>query len=776
MRSRIVVGTCVVSMLFAATLSTFYYLEGARAAETREVANMGETARLLATSYRNLQDQVRQDAVILAASPTLHAFLHSVMTAPRHSEHHDLRPLVDLEATARDLSIALLRSRPEYLQLSVVSTQDNGRELLRAVREGGKISSSAAEGLQRRDVALRLPGVFGHHWADAPTTGSGTAHLVFLNSALNPGPGRAVVNNANTITVAYPVYHEGMAPFGFIVLVMDMRTFVASTFAHLPDGESAYLQTPSGLFHHGPNCSACLVWPSQMPAKVATLLSDVRASGKQNGAHFGSDTLSYFVRMHTGDAAHGKDSILLVQEPKARVMAAVNAIALRGILIVFGSLLLVGLLTERLTRRLVRPLKVLEAEAQKARHREEAPHLPVSSSDEVGNVARAVQALLDDYVQSEHRLSTLIENLAEGVITLDARGKIHSFNAACECIFGWKAGEVLGRQVEMLMPKEMAAVHQSFLSRFQEQGRQNAPLHAREVLGLRKDGRTFPMELTVSNVQIDGEVTLIGIVRDISERRIAEKAKAEFVATVSHELRTPLTSIHGALRLMGTEKVAENRETVLRLATVATQNSQRLMRLINNILDIEKLESLDLPIIQKPMKLRPVIESAISSFEGYGQEADVSFEFIDTGTDATVLIDAERITQVIANLLSNAAKFSHPGAPVRVSIARLADENMVRVLVEDEGCGIPEAAQATIFEKFTQVDSSDQRKFEGAGLGLNIARTIVERHGGRIGLYSTVESGSTFYFDLAIENVSHDARKTSAPRPAADMPQADPAG
>jgi signal transduction histidine kinase len=226
----------------------------------------------------------------------------------------------------------------------------------------------------------------------------------------------------------------------------------------------------------------------------------------------------------------------------------------------------------------------------------------------------------------------------------------------------------------------------------------------------------------------------------------ANRAKSEFISMVSHELRTPLTSIKGALALMKAGVFDKAPEKLPSVIDIAYRNTERLHYLINDILDIEKLNAGKVNFLMKPVDLSALLEEAAVSNEIYGKQYGVIFICFGIEEPLHVNGDHHRLIQVMANLLSNAAKFSLRGGQVEVTLAR--HDGSLRVSVKDYGCGIPESARATLFDQFTQVDSTDQRQKGGSGLGLGIAKMIVEAHGGQIDFTSSVDKGATFYFDI----------------------------
>jgi PAS domain S-box-containing protein len=249
-------------------------------------------------------------------------------------------------------------------------------------------------------------------------------------------------------------------------------------------------------------------------------------------------------------------------------------------------------------------------------------------------------------------------------------------------------------------------------------------------------------------VYFDPETGLVyGVVRDVDERKRVDHMKDEFIS-VSHELRTPLTSIRGALGLLAGGVAGELTPQASNLLDIAASNSERLVRLINDILDIEKVESGNLGFRLEPLDLASVLKEALEINAVYARYYDVALRPVRSEPGVVVLGDPDRLQQVLANLLSNAAKFSPHGGTVEVEMVREAGR--VRISVSDHGPGIPEEFRSRVFERFAQADHSVARQERGTGLGLSISKAIVERHGGRIWFESEPGMRTTFSFDLPV--------------------------
>ena len=349
--------------------------------------------------------------------------------------------------------------------------------------------------------------------------------------------------------------------------------------------------------------------------------------------------------------------------------------------------------------------------------------------------------------EREHYLSTLLDNVVDAIVTIDEHGRIETFNHAAEEIFGYRQDEVAGRNVSLLMPEPESGAHDSYLERYLRTGKAWVVGQVRELEGMRQSGERFAMELAVSQISHQGQRRFIAVIRDIAERKRIEQMKNEFVSTVSHELRTPLTAIAGSLGLINGGALGEVPQAMRQMLSIAHSNSQRLSALINDLLDMDKLVAGKMHFDLQTSLLQPLLEQTLLHNQPYAEQHQVQLR-LQVESDALVRVDAQRLAQVMANLLSNAAKFSPSGGQVVVRLQHCGE--MMRVSVSDNGPGIPEAFKSRIFSKFSQADSGDTRQQGGTGLGLAICKEIIERMGGHIGFDSSPGLGATFWFELPV--------------------------
>ena len=340
--------------------------------------------------------------------------------------------------------------------------------------------------------------------------------------------------------------------------------------------------------------------------------------------------------------------------------------------------------------------------------------------------------------ESEASMRALVDNMLGGLIVIEPSGFIEMVNPAAERIFGYTKDELVGRHLALLVPPQAGPDPRVFL----KAAAGKALGRISEWEGRRKNGEVFPFELSMFEFTTNTGRHLAGSVRDISEGKEVERLKKEFLSTVSHELRTPLTSLRGSLGLLAGGALGDLSDEAREVVEIAERNCTRLIGLVNDILDLERLEAgrLELRIEEAP--LAAILQRSVESVMGMADTHGVKLEA--RPTKARVRGDADRLVQVVINLVSNAVKFSPRDSAVTVS-AR-TEGPWVEVRVADRGRGIPAALRDAIFERFKQVEASDARQKGGTGLGLAICKAIVEQHGGQIGVESEEGQGSTFWF------------------------------
>ena len=367
----------------------------------------------------------------------------------------------------------------------------------------------------------------------------------------------------------------------------------------------------------------------------------------------------------------------------------------------------------------------------------------------------------------------IVQGATYAIVATDAAGLIQSINPAAQALFGVTASEVVGRATPAIFHdaaelKARAAKLGREWNETIEPGFAVTVARARggndeaEWTCRRADGTAFPMRISHAVLRgEDGQISgYVSIGYDLSETRRAQKLKDEFVSVVSHELRTPLTSIRGALGLLSGGATGTLPPAAGQMIQIAEKNADRLVLLINDILDIEKIASGKMRFEMREIGLPELLKSALESNRGYAQTLGVEVELEPLSPalmGAQLRGDEARLQQVLSNLISNACKWTPPGTKVRLR-ARLGAGETVRIEVRDAGPGVPEEFVPRLFERFAQADSSATRGRGGTGLGLAVTQAIIEKHGGEVGYLApdseSGRAGATFYFELPADNLN----------------------
>ncbi len=788
LRVSIPAVTGAVAIVAAGIIAVLFHLQAREIAQAGARATVQTQSIWLARQYELQFKQFARDAALMGntASVRMIVGLRPIQkklplaigngpaadTAPTDGAVPPVANPALAKQAATALFETLLETNHEYVQARVISIR-SGQEILRIDKlPDGSVSSVPEAGLQDKSNESYFKTVARHDWKASTRAGVVRPPALFSRIDFNREFGKISYPVVFTQRVMYPLLNPAQQPVAFVVLNFDYSDLLTHVFDKLPQTARAVVTNDQGdyLTVDGRNDTTDFQFSGDYTHAPSALVRNIQNTKATSGTLTFSDAIGYYTTVELSPDQPGQLLRVAYVESLPDLLSALGNPTWEG-WVAAGLVMAFALIaTVILIGMAMRPLRVLGRAIDDATTGRSELRLPQDWPHELGRLARAFQKLFDHRVQAETRLNLILDSIGEGIVTIDSTGTILNFNPACERMFGYDRAQVLGENISMLMPLRQARSHDKYLSRYVESGERKIEWAGREEIGRRSDGSRFPLELTVTETEIDGNLHFIGILRDISERQKLEQAKSEFLATVSHELRTPLTSIHGILKLLGNDTIRNDPEKCERFIGIAATNSERLRRLIVNMTEMMEFEGNIHSVARTPLDLVDLVAASAAYRQELEARSGVRIVVAEDCENVLVSGDKERLELVLENLLSNAVKFSPEGGEVRLGVRRTTDGLLGMVTVEDEGAGVPEENRKKIWDRFTQADSSPSRAAEGAGLGLAVAAFLMRLHDGSVNYAPRAQKGSLFWFELPVLS---DTPAAEAPEDAEDADDAD---
>ena len=734
-------------LVIAATLTLFFLV---RTSIERTVVNREEERLDRATTLagHELCAQITRgmaDVRVAAQSPSVSGLVQSIVAAKTGATAALSQD--DWEAQVERYFRAVMGSNPIYIQIQLIGAADDGREILKVDRKGDGVVRVPQDELQQKGDQS--------YFKNTITQRPGVVHVtpIELNQELGKleAPHRPVVRVGSVVTT------EDGSVFGIVVINIDFSLLLKDITTLSTEPLTLYMTTPAGDYLVAPDVSKVFGFElghrhliqDDLPWLSESFEGDARL-GRSHSYRSG-DILTHTVAVDAGEGNLQQTWVIVGSLDLKR--SAADFIDFRRQLILAAAVLIgLGILAALFfSRRITAPLRRLTAALKTVGAGDFDVDLDGSpANSELQDVKSAFEAMRDAVKSREQSLSdaqarieAIVESTVSPIITIDERGSILHVNRATSRMFGYTAAELKGQNVSMLMPGEAKIIGEG-----------------REVMALRKDGSTLPAELGVAEVKLGTGRTFVATLTDLTEVKKLEtlklekvesalkleKMKGEFVATVSHELRTPLTSIKGSLSLLASDRFGVLPEKAKTMIEIAHTNSNRLVRLINDILDIEKIKAGQMSFAIQTVAVSALLQEAARANASYAEQFGVGIRLACVADDLTIKADPHRVAQALTNLISNAVKNSPKGSAVTLSAK--PREGFVRISVADKGHGIPKEFQEQVFTRFAQADSSGARRKGGTGLGLCITKAIAEALGGEIGYRTAEGKGTTFFVDL----------------------------
>lgn len=362
----------------------------------------------------------------------------------------------------------------------------------------------------------------------------------------------------------------------------------------------------------------------------------------------------------------------------------------------------------------------------------------------VGRNRRLANRLAIEHDEAATRQRAIFDSATDGIVLINPSGSIETINPAAERMFGYGSAQLLRRDISTLV--DIAPGNGSFLERVGLRDGQLQKTELIDITGRDSHGEPVPVDVVLGTMPLPDGIHIVAALRDAAGRKEIDRLKDDFISTVSHELRTPLTSVVGSLSLLRSGAAGQLPPDAQRLAEIAETNSQRLIRLINDILDIDQIRKGRMAFEYAVVDLRDVMTKAVHAMQGLADRKSITIDINAPSTPVMACADADRLVQVAGNLLSNAVKFSPDESTVRFELIEGGDDHVIQIT--DSGPGIPPEFANNIFNRFARGNQPSRQIIAGTGLGLAISREIVRSHGGEISFENRSEGGARFAFSV----------------------------
>ncbi len=722
--------------------------------------------RLMKDLTTVVEDTAR-NVVMLAGTPPI----QGILTARQNKSIVEIARIEETIWKDRlaQIFLSLAESNRNLLQVRLIGL--DGKETIRVNRVGETVARVKPRGLQDKS----------QHAYVQQTLGTARGKIKYFGIDYNRENGEIEEPRVFVMRVATMAYGKDDDPLGIIVINIDMSRVIAKMKASVRSPKQFLLINENGTYLTMPDKDSS---EDEVQARLQTFrtsfpdLAERLDKGWRGGdsetVRISNQNLVARIGQMRFDWSDPSYYLLAVIMTPMKELLAQNREMQKQVILFTALLALFGAnVAYMLTRHVVKPLQLLTDAARQLSRGATVDSLKVDGldrHDEIGVLLRSVYEMASDLEEKQKSMRAILTTAQNPILMISRRGIIHNVNDATEQLFGYSREEMVGQNISMLMNEHDRKHHDSYLQRPVLLGPSKILDGGREVQALCKDGSTVPIHLAVSKLHIKNELFFTGIMTDLTELKKVDKMKSEFVSTVSHELRTPLTSIKGALGLLRSTSGEVLPDSGRKMLDIAYANCERLSVLINDILDMEKIEAGKLTYAFALFDLVPFLAEVIETNRAYAEQAGVSFVFQSLPDPIIIFADRCRMEQVVTNLLSNAVKYSPGGAQIEISAD--VEESKVRIAVRDHGEGIPEDFHDKIFGKFAQADSSDTRTRGGTGLGLAISREIIKAHSGQIEFETAAGEGTTFFITLDVAPEDQSFNRAHSPGLPAEQPEA----
>ncbi len=766
--NRIVITALALVLVTAAMIGAIQYLDFKSDQGLKHAQRLAWGVEARAKYLQDVIEDTRRNALFLASTPPISGISRS--QANGGIDPVDASTEAGWKNRLCQIFESMARLHPEYLQIRLIGVSDSGREIVRVDNRYGAFKCSAEASLQSKGSS--------DYFQSTIILPRDATYLSDIT--LNREYGKIEQPFIPVQRIATPVYTPDGGAFGMIVVNLNMKNILSRITANTPKSIQIFLADKNGEYIVNPDSSRTFGFESGKSFTLKADFTDLDSfiSNKNHDEFSGTlalpdgDQIAHFKKIYFNSISHSEYLIAGALSPEKLLFAEIGKTRDRIMIVALLLALVAAVLAFISARVIVKPLDDLKTAAQQlesgtsiadvARPRVTTSEISVLSQS-FFSMASALSDRESVLAEKEARIRAILDTAVSPILTLDCNGVILSANPATTGLLGYANTQLVGLNVAEILFGSSARPYRPDSTGISPQDFASAAVAGREIMARTKGDTKIPVLLSVSKVQLHSSVLFTVILTDmreqqklvslnsaLTEQKRVDKLKDEFISTVSHELRTPLTSIMGSLGLVRSGTFGILPDKALQLLEMAESNGKRLVALINDILDVEKMESENFSFSLDLYSLNALIEDSVAAADGYAIKHGVKLSASPLPDDIIVNVDEARFMQIMQNLLSNAIKFSDATGTVSVFMENLGGR--VRISVQDHGKGIARDIRDQVFNRFTQGDSSSTRSVDGTGLGLSIAKGLVEKFGGSIGFKTAAGKGTTFHFELPVHH------------------------
>ena len=744
LRHKILFVVALSTLLTATSITSLYYYKTTEQTIENELSSISTETSLLAPLLLSEFHDLREDIQAL----------HETVGFLENSSHDAITP--PQKKQLQTIFKSVIAQKKNYIQVRYIGLADDGREIVRVDRDGDDITIIPDEKLQKKSQET--------YFQDALTLPKGNIYFSAIN--LNREHGKVQVHYLPVIRVISPIYDRADKMQGMLVINASYENILTNFISQLKLNRDMYVINENGdylLFKQASQTWDFYINEIDNKAKTLPLVQQILSSKKHsdtlNVAIDNLKNIAHYQKIFYAPNNEGRFLALVLSTPEQVILASAQQIKQDAVNLGFMMVIISYLLSVMLSFIITNPLGKIVEGIRNYTAGSRNMSLPTNAQDEIGELARSFQQLvrtLNASRQAEKdllvRMQAIMDNTVDGLITIDEKGTIESFNTACTRIFGYTSNEVLGKNVKILMPEPYRGEHDTYLNNYKKTGEKKIMGTGREVLGLKKDGSTFPLDLSVSEVYVHGRKIYSGIVRDITERKQAEDALVEanaeleeFAYRTSHDLKSPLVSSIALLDVTETSIKSNNIDNALHSITLIQESLKKLQKLVEDILALTRTKKeIVAPQAVDVLELINTTLEQLSYMDNFKRiNVEKNFDF-----NGTLITQTARFRHIIQNLISNAIKYQDLEKNKSFLMISTSEEDSKFILkIEDNGIGIPPDKREDMFEMFQRFHP---RISFGSGLGLYMVKKSADLLKGEISYLDTGD-GSLFTLTLPLE-------------------------